>query len=113
MLEGDIEEYIFSGPYYLIGPVLVVPTSSPIKTIRDLKGKSIGVITGSQPVSSLNANTSINFVYYDYNNHSKLIDDVINHVLDGMILDMMTAYEYTKSGLYQGLLKIASSALDS
>ncbi len=111
VLEENVENYIVSNPYYLLGPVLVVSSSSHIKSLKDLNGKSIGIIIGLKPIISLYKNTSINFVFYDYNYRYKLIDDVSNNVIDGMILSLITAYEYTKNGPYQNLLKVVSKPL--
>ena len=58
----------FHNPYYLLGPVLVVSASSHITSLKDLNGKNIGIISGSEQISSLSKNPSINFTFYDYNN---------------------------------------------
>jgi len=39
-----------------------------------------------------------------------MIDDPLGNVLDGMIVNELTAYEYTK-GIYQDQLKIVSVSL--
>lgn len=111
-IEENSESYIFSKPYYLLGPVIVVSSSSPIKSVKELNGKTIGITKGSIPVSYLINNSSINLIFYDYNDNGKLVDDVINHVIDGMILDTIPAYEYTKSTFFQSQLKIASVPLN-
>ena len=51
--EENTEKYISSNPYYLLGPVLVVSKSSEIKSLNDLKGKTIGLINRSEPIESL------------------------------------------------------------
>jgi polar amino acid transport system substrate-binding protein len=109
--EGKGINYLSSNPYYLLGPVLVVSTSSNITSINDLNGKSIGLIIGNKPIISLYKNKEINFVFYDYNDLSKLIEDVSNDVVNGMILNMIPAYELTHSDFYQTRLKIASEPL--
>lgn len=105
------EDYLVSNPYYLLGPVLVVSKDSPIKSLEDLNGKTIGIIIDSQPLISLYKNTSINFINYDYNNLFKLIDDVNTHRIDGMILNFIIASEYTKNGIYKDQLKIVTNPL--
>jgi len=109
--QENIEKYISSNPYYLLGPVLVVSNSSGIKSLNDLKGKTIGLINRSEPIEALEKHSSIRFVYYSYNDRSKLIDDVSNKVIDGMVLDVIPAYEYTRDGIYRDQLKIASKPL--
>lgn len=109
--DENTEKYISSNPYYLLGPVLVASNSSGIKTLNDLKGKTIGLINGSNTIESLEKNSSIRFVYYNYNDRFQLIEDESNKAIDGMILDVIPAYEYAKSGIYQGRLKIVSKPL--
>jgi polar amino acid transport system substrate-binding protein len=101
--EENTEKYISSNPYYLLGPVLVLSKSSQIKSLKDLKGKTIGLINRSETIEDLEKHSSINFVYYSYNDRSKLID--------GMILNVIPAYEYSKDGIYRDQLKIASKPL--
>lgn len=111
ILQGEkTEKYIASDPYYLLGPVLVVSKTSHIKSIDDLKGKTIGLFNRSEPIPVLE-NSSAFFVNYSYNDRLKLIDDVSNKVIDGMVLDVISAYEYTHNGFYQNQLKIASGLL--
>ncbi len=109
--EEDAKEYISSNPYYLLGPVLVVSKSSHINSLNDLKGKTIGLIKRAEPIEALEKRSSINFVNYDYNDFEKLIDDVSNKRIDGMVLDVIQAYEYTKDSIYQDLLKVVSKPL--
>lgn len=111
MQEEDAKEYISSNPYYLLGPVLVVSKSSHINSLNDLKGKTIGLIKRAEPIEALEKRSSIYFVLYDYNDLSKLIHDVSNKNIDGMVLDVIPAYEYTKNSVYQDLLKVASKPL--
>jgi len=109
-LEDNAEKYISSNPYYLLGPVLVVSKSSPIKSVKDLNGKIIGVITGQQRIDSIYKNNKIELVFYDYNNRFDMIDDTMNNVIDGMFVSELTAYEYTR-GIYQEQLEIVSVPL--
>lgn len=109
--EDNTEKYISSNPYYLLGPVLVVSKSSSIKSLNDIKGKTIGLINRSEEIESLEKHSSIHFVFYSYNDRFKLIDDVSKKVIDGMILDVISAFEYTKDGIYRDQLKVASGPL--
>lgn len=109
--EEGSESYIFSKPYYLLGPVLVVPMSSSIKSLNDLNKKRIGVIKGDKLISNLSNNSSIRFVFYDDSDRDKLSNDVVNQEIDGMILDDISAYQFTTSPLYQDKLRIASAPL--
>lgn len=113
LLGANSDTYITSDPYYLLGPVLVVSTSSDIKSLKDLNGKTVGVITRSNPVRSLEKYPNIVFVFYEFKDREKLIDDVRNHLVAGMILDLIPAYEYMENGLHQNQLKVASVPLDN
>lgn len=110
ILQENAEKYISSNPYYLLGSVLVVSKQSSIKSLTDLKGKTIGLINTFVKTEVLEKYSSPRFVFYNYNDRSKLIDDVRNKVIDGMVLDMIPAYKYT-NGVYRDQLKIASKPL--
>lgn len=43
----------FSNPYYIAGQAILVKTNSPIKTLRDLKGKKAIIVFGSTSETSL------------------------------------------------------------
>ncbi len=110
-LGEDNESYITSHAYYQLGPVLVVSATSDIESVKDLNGKDIGIISGSRPTIALYKTAAINFIEYDYNDVYKLVDDVANNAIDGMVLGMIPAYEYVSSGLYRGRLKVVSDPL--
>jgi polar amino acid transport system substrate-binding protein len=115
IVEVNVENYLFSDPYYLIGPVLIVSTTSPIRSLKDLnslKDKNIGVITGQNPIMPLYENKKINIVFYDYNNRFQMVNDVINGMIDGMVLSSVTANEYVE-GVYKGQLKIVTLPLNT
>jgi polar amino acid transport system substrate-binding protein len=114
LLEENDGQYIASNPFYLLGPILVVSNSSTIKSLDDLKGKTIGIIKRAElPIHSLDQHPNVNFVIYDYKDRFKMIEDVNNDLISGMILDMMSAYEYIKNGIYRDQLKIASKPLNN
>lgn len=105
------EKYVSSDSYYFLGPVLLTTTSSAIKSLKDLKEKKIGIIAGADSVlPSSPQYVSTNFISYDYHDRFKMIDDLMNGTLDGMLVDMMKAHEYTR-GLYQKQLRINSLPL--
>jgi len=113
VMNENEENYIFSIPYYTLGPVLVVPSSSSIRSPKDLNGKKIGILNEDEPISLLSRGATITFVYYDYKNRFKLSSDVINNSIDGMILDVVPASALIKEGGYENQLKILSMPLDS
>lgn len=109
----DKTNYILSNPYYLLGPVLLVSQSSHIQSLKDLDGKTIGLINSEVPLSALDKYPSVNFVFYDWDDRFKLLNDVGTGVIDGMVMNAIPAYEYAESGLYQDQLKIASMPLSN
>jgi len=102
------ESYLFSDPFYLTGPVLIVPVGSKITSIKDLEDKAIGVQSASSAIVSLAAYPSINWKTFD--NMNQGLDQLINNRLDAVILDNLQAYAYTQ-GYYADKLKIVSSPL--
>lgn len=107
----NTDKYLTSKPYYLLGPVLMTATSSHITSLKDLEGKKIGFIRGSNSIASLLKYSYVSIVFYDYNDRFKIQDDIRNNIVDGVFLDMMTAYEFTKSGNQPGEFRIDSIPL--
>lgn len=106
--QRNYESYLFSKPLYLLGPVLVVKKGTDITSLKDLTGKTIGVPSGSSLV--YNRYPSIFITSYD--NMLTALNDVEKNVIDGVILNGLTAYSYTSSsGLYAGRLIVASPPL--
>ena len=103
--------YLLSNPYFLLGPVLVTSPTSPLKSLKDLSGKRIGVINNSRSLFALNKDPTLNFVFYDYSDRLNFLTDLTNGQLDGMLLDKMTADEFTHSPLYTNQFHISSAPL--
>ncbi len=109
----NAENYIFSNSYYPLGPVLATTISSPFKSLKDLKGKRIGVIRGSDSMMSLLAYGSADLVFYDFIDRFKMPNDMVNGVIDGVFLDVITAYEYINSGMNLDQFRVVSVPLGS
>lgn len=102
------EKYLFSDPFYRIGPVLIVPYASNVASVSDMEGKIIGVRTGSSLV--FNIQQYPNILIRSYDNVLLAFMDLEKNVIDGVILDGLTAYIYT-SGIFDKRLKIATGPL--
>lgn len=102
------ELYIASHPYYLLGPVLVVSVDSPIKSIKDINDKIIGVFS-DQPTDIVQYPYVI-IKYYSYSDLPNPLDDIVSGAIDGVLLNMLQAYQYTH-GPYTGQLKVVTSPL--
>ena len=102
------EKYAFSDPFYLVGPVLIVPVSSQAHSLKDMEGRIIGIESGSLQV--FNIPEPPNVVMVPYNTASEALENLDKNVIDGVILDALRAYVSTE-GFYAGRLKVVSSPL--
>lgn len=58
-IDGREDKYTFSEPYFNNTQVVVVGSDSDIKTLDDLKGKTVEVQEGSSVIEGLNNNTTL------------------------------------------------------
>ncbi|MFQ5730194.1 MAG: substrate-binding periplasmic protein, partial [Waddliaceae bacterium] len=100
--------YAFSDPFYLVGPVLIVPEKSKAQSLEDMEGKIIGIESGALQV--FNIPEPPNIVIIPYGTASQALENLDNNVIDGVILEALRAYIYIE-GFYKGRLKIASLPL--
>lgn len=102
------ELYVFSDPFYKVGPVLIVRETSTAKSLADMEGKIIGIRTGSSVVFNIEQYPEI--IIRSYDNALLALMDINRNVIDGVILDALTAYIYT-SGLFAKQMKIVGPPL--
>ncbi len=100
--------YRFSSPYLLLGPVLVVRASSSIKSLDDLRGQEIAILTGSTDNLALEKSPGVLIRYYD--SKPQMLNDIVNKTLDGALIDHLAAVAYL-SDLYTDTLKIVTPPL--
>jgi polar amino acid transport system substrate-binding protein len=100
-------KYLISLPIYNAGPVLLVNEDSDVKSIQDIKGKTIAIKRGSSQIFKLGRETAF-FVPYD--NMIIALDDLDKHIIAGVILDAEIAEIYA-NGFYKGRIKIATAPL--
>lgn len=103
--------FTLSNPYFPLGPVLVISSNSHVKSLQDLEDEKVGFLMGTESIIPHNKNL-IHYIPYDYYQLPQLISDINNKVLQGAILRAAIAYQYTKGGVYQSQLKIASLPLN-
>ena len=108
--DGPQESYMFSEPFYLLGPVLIVQASSPIKSLHDLQDKMIGVSSGNIPDFRLNGYPEHLLISYD--NMVKALSDLNQGSLDAVVMRMVPAYVYT-TGFFAGRLKVVGRPLNN
>jgi polar amino acid transport system substrate-binding protein len=102
------EQYEFSDPFYLVGPVLIVPIDSTIHSIAEMEGKTLGIRSGSSVVFDVATIPSIIIIPYDNINQS--LDNLRDNQIDGVILPTLLAQVYVKT-FYNTTLKIATPPL--
>jgi polar amino acid transport system substrate-binding protein len=102
------QAYSFSEIYYPMGPVLVVEKSSTIKSLADLKGKILGIQTGSSFAFDIASYPDISVTPYE--NILFALENLSKGQIDGVIMDSIAADVYTSS-YYKGKLEIASPIL--
>lgn len=99
----------FSQVYLPLGPVLVVPTSSPLNSLDQLDGKEIAVISGSDSALILEKSIGVLIRYYD--SVPKALNALISGTIDGALIDALSAVSYCRD-LYQNELKISTPPLN-
>lgn len=100
--------FLFSNPFLLLGPVLIVPVGSKLHTLDQAKYKIIGVQPQTSTIFEMRQNSDIQFRLYD--NVLKELTDLEHNQIDGVVLDVIPAYIYTNT-FYKDKLKIATSPL--
>ncbi|MFS8563992.1 MAG: transporter substrate-binding domain-containing protein [Rhabdochlamydiaceae bacterium] len=101
--------YDFSDPYLSIGPALVVPIGTTVRSLEALKGKEIAVIKGSQGTFILEKYPDV--LQRNYDSIPQALNDVVEGVVNGAIIDTLNAYAYCNN-VYHGQLVIALSPLN-
>lgn len=101
--------YDFSETYLPLGPVLLLPVSSPYRSLADIQNKQVAVLTGSRAILVLETYPGILPVLCDSPG------DVLNLLESGQavaaLLPSLTAKAYAR-GTFQGRFFIASPPLN-
>ena len=103
------EKYLlFSKPYFLTGPVLIVRTTAPIKGWNEMAKKIIGVQSITPAILNLEKDLSIQVKLYD--DILQALADLREGRIDGVVYPAIAAHIYTKT-FYGNELKIATQPL--
>lgn len=102
------KKYTFSDPFYLLGPVLVVPADSNIKSLKDLNGKILGIESGALQIFDIPEPPDVVIIPYD--SVSTALEKLDKNIIDAAIVDVLRAYVFTE-GFYANRLKVATSPL--
>ena len=101
------DRFDFSESYLMLGPVIVVDKSSNISSIKQLKGKAVGVLSDA---TALLIESVPDVLIHQYSSKSQALEAVNLKVLDAALIDILSAYAYCED-LYQDKLKVGSLPL--
>lgn len=96
--------FIFSHPYFLLGPVLVVP----VKPVQDRSSKILGANPRSANAIDLKENENIQIRLYG--NILKALSDLNEKQIDGVLFPALEAFTYVRT-FYPNTLKIGTPPL--
>lgn len=108
--DSNINSYLFSDPFLLLGPVLVVSKSSHVTSLEQMEGKMVGIRSGSSAIFNLERDPKIVIITYD--NINVALEHLIANKIDGVVMDVWLAKVLTE-GFYSDRLKIATNPLNN
>ena len=103
------QKYNFSEPFFLLGPVLVVPIQSKVTAISDLSGGTIAVYQFDD--SMLIAENNPDLVIVQYQNMGSALQNLSEGKMDALLMPVMEAEALVKN-LYPNELKIVTAPLN-
>jgi polar amino acid transport system substrate-binding protein len=104
------DKFLFSDPFFLLGPVVIARVDSSLTNIDQLKGKIIGIPVGLTAVSEIRKIPDSYIVTYD--NYAAALENLSNNKIDAVLMDAWPAYVYT-SGFYSDRLKIVTEPINT
>jgi polar amino acid transport system substrate-binding protein len=100
--------FVFSDPYFLTGPVLIIPSSAPIEGWNEKARKIVGIETNSHALFELEREPSIQIKLYD--DIFRALADLSERRIDGVIIPVIPAVTYVTT-FYKKDLKIVTPPL--
>jgi polar amino acid transport system substrate-binding protein len=107
------EQYLFSKPFFELGPVLIVRQDSTASSLRDMEGKTVGISSGASLVFDVTRQgvaNIYNITINSFDNMNRALEALSRDKIDGVIIDTLRAYHYV-DGFYAGKLKIITAPL--
>ncbi len=101
--------YSFSEPFLNTGPVLVASIQTPELSLKDLSGKTIGVLEGSPEILMLEKDSTISI--RSYASVPDTLNDLVAENIHAALLPALNATAYVDH-LYFRKLKVASKPLN-
>jgi polar amino acid transport system substrate-binding protein len=99
---------VFSDTLLATGPVILVRQNSPINSLKEFSGKSVGMIWGLFAAYNAELQVVVNdyhLVRVDYATPLQALEALVKDQVDGVFLDTNPAY-VLQDTLYKGLVKI-------
>lgn len=99
--------YLFSEPYFQAKQLILVPEGSPIKTLQDIKGHKVGVMTsttGALIVQELLGKTNKDILQYE--EMPSMVEDLYNKRVDVVVADNAYLMEHMKKNPKQGYVTL-------
>lgn len=102
--------FLFSEPYFPIGPVLIISAREKLKGWNENGDKIVAVQANSPAILNLEKDPTIHIKLYD--NILRALADLDDQKIDGAIFPALPAYVYTNT-FYEGKLKVATAPLNN
>jgi len=100
--------YIFSDPYFSVGPVLMIRKDAAFKNLYDLSHRAVAYERSyTWPLTLPGASDC---VFHPYDDILRAVEDVSRGVVDAVVLDAIVANRLA-AGLYSNTLKVAGPPL--
>lgn len=97
------DTYIFSKSYYYLGPVLVVPISSSVQSMKEIQGKRVGILRQSPALFTLPRFVPIDIL--QYLSPILALQALERGEIDAIVLDQLFANALIE-GIYKGRLRV-------
>lgn len=101
-------QFVFSDPYFLTGPVLVIPSSSSVKEWEEIPKKIIGTEIRSPSIARFEKDPTVQKKFYD--EILTALSDLSVYRIDGAIFPAIPAHTYVNT-FYKNELKIVTPPL--
>lgn len=102
------ERLLFSEPYLLTGPVLIIPSTAPLENWNEKRKKIVGIPSHSPVLATLEQDPTIQIKIYD--DILRALADLSERGIDGAIFPAIPSYTYVNA-FYKNELQIATLPL--
>lgn len=103
-------KYDFSKNFLDIGPVIVTSSASKAKSLKEMKGKVVGVLPGEPELLIMQQYPDV--LSRTYDSIPEIFDAMLSSDVEAIVVDRLVAVSYV-SGVYAGKLKIVGPPLNN